>query len=82
MTNPFNLGFSKTEKELELDRLPVQGTIPSWLQGTLIRNGPGTFEIGEQRYRHWFDGLSMLHKFSFTDSQVSYANKFLESKMA
>ena len=80
MTTSFELGFSKTENEIAIDRLPSQGTIPNWLQGTLIRNGPGTFEVGQQQYRHWFDGLSMLHKFSFTDGQVSYANKFLESK--
>jgi len=80
MTTPFELGFRKTEKEISLDRLPVQGTIPPWLHGTLVRNGPGTFEVGQQRYRHWFDGLSMLHKFCFAERQVSYANKFLESK--
>ena len=29
---------------------------------------------------HWFDGLAMLHRFSFADGDVSYANRFLESK--
>ena len=29
---------------------------------------------------HWFDGLAMLHRFGFADGQVSYANRFLESK--
>ncbi len=75
----FNLGFGQTEQELALERLPVQGHIPPWLTGTLLRNGPGTFRVGEQRYRHWFDGLAMLHKFSFASGQVSYANKFLRN---
>ena len=80
MTRSFDLGFGKTEQELTLDRLPVSGDIPAWLQGTLIRNGPGTFKVGTERYRHWFDGLAMLHKFSFSQGRVSYANKFLEGR--
>ncbi|MFO7683719.1 MAG: carotenoid oxygenase family protein [Chloroflexota bacterium] len=78
MTSVFELGFGQSEQEIELASLPVQGNIPAWLSGTLLRNGPGTFHVGEQRYRHWFDGLAMLHKFSFENGRVAYANKFLE----
>ncbi len=73
-------GFSTLEAEVELDSLPVEGTIPEWLTGTLLRNGPAQFEVGEQPLRHWFDGLAMLHKFSFGGGQVSYANRFLRSQ--
>ncbi|MDX1614118.1 MAG: carotenoid oxygenase family protein [Candidatus Promineifilaceae bacterium] len=76
----FELGFNRPAKELAVERLPVQGHIPDWLEGTLLRNGPGTFYAGEQRFRHWFDGLAMLHKFSFGGGQVAYANKFLQSR--
>lgn len=76
----FELGFGNTESEIAVDRLPVEGTIPEWLTGTLVRNGPGALSVGEQRYRHWFDGLAMLHKFSFHQGNVSYANRFLQSK--
>jgi beta,beta-carotene 9',10'-dioxygenase len=72
-------GFSTLEAEIDLDSLPVEGTIPEWLTGTLLRNGPAKFEVGEQPLRHWFDGLAMLHKFSFGGGQVSYANRFLRS---
>jgi carotenoid cleavage dioxygenase-like enzyme len=27
--------------------------------------GPARFEWGPDRYRHWFDGSGMIHKFSF-----------------
>lgn len=74
-----DLGFTNLENELTLDRLPVLGKIPSWLSGTLIRNGPSKFKLDRQKLNHWFDGLSMLHKFSFTNGQVSYANKFIKS---
>lgn len=76
----FELGFGKTEQEISVSELSVNGVIPTWLEGTLIRNGPGTFHIGDQYYRHWFDGHSMLHKFSFRDGKVSYLNRFLETR--
>ncbi len=76
----FDLGFSRSEKELVLQDIPVQGKIPEWLDGSFIRNGPGTFHVGEETYRHWFDGLAMLHKFSFRNGRVAYANRFLRTK--
>ncbi|MCL4870213.1 MAG: carotenoid oxygenase family protein [Anaerolineae bacterium] len=79
MSKVFDLGFGQSDREITLESLPVQGVVPSWLTGTLLRNGPGTFQVGEQRYRHWFDGLAMLHKFSFAGGRVAYANKFLET---
>ncbi len=66
--------------EVQLDDVPVRGELPAWLAGSLIRNGPGTFHVGERRYRHWFDGLAMLHRFTILDGRVSYANRFLETK--
>ncbi len=76
----YELGFGKTENEIVVDELPVTGDLPEWLKGILIRNGPGTFSIGEEYYRHWFDGHSMLHKFTFQNGKVAYMNKFLETK--
>jgi carotenoid cleavage dioxygenase-like enzyme len=75
----YSTGFQTLEAEIDLDSLPVEGTIPEWLTGTLLRNGPAKFEVGDQPLRHWFDGLAMLHKFSFDNGRVSYANRFLRS---
>jgi len=80
MGKAFDIGFGKTEKEISIDKLPVKGVIPEWIKGDLIRNGPGTFSVGKENYRHWFDGLAMLHRFSFENGNVSYQNKFLECK--
>jgi beta,beta-carotene 9',10'-dioxygenase len=79
MTNPFALGYSSLNEEIALDRLPVTGTIPAWLTGSLLRNGPAKFEVGTDQVWHWFDGLAMLHRFSFQNGNVSYANKFVQS---
>jgi carotenoid cleavage dioxygenase-like enzyme len=58
----------------------VSGTLPSWLSGSLIRTGPAKWDVGEQTMNHWFDGLAMLHRFSFADGEVSYANRFLQTR--
>jgi carotenoid cleavage dioxygenase-like enzyme len=76
----YRLGFETLSSETVLDRLTISGRIPSWLSGTLLRTGPAKFEVGDQRYRHWFDGLAMLHRFSLRGGDVSYANRFLESR--
>lgn len=77
---PYQLGFSSQYQEQSIDRLPVQGAIPNWLTGSLIRTGPGQFEVGAENYQHWFDGLAMLRRFSFHEGQVSFQNQFLRSK--
>jgi beta,beta-carotene 9',10'-dioxygenase len=79
MQKPFELGFISEAPEIEIDQLPITGRLPEWLTGTLLRNGPGAFQVGNSRYRHWFDGLAMLHRFTIADGRISYANKFLES---
>ncbi|KAA2253575.1 carotenoid oxygenase family protein [Solihabitans fulvus] len=72
-------GFTTLDSEVTVDRLPVTGQLPEWLSGTLIRNGPAKFEVGDYRLTHWFNGLAMLHAFSFNNGQVAYANKYLGS---
>lgn len=80
MANKFAKGFETLEQELRLEQLPVRGAFPDWLTGTLLRNGPAKFEVGRDNYRHWFDGLAMLHRFAVQNGQVSYANRFLRGQ--
>jgi carotenoid cleavage dioxygenase-like enzyme len=80
MTHEFQVGFTTLCNEIELDSLPLAGELPPWLSGMLLRTGPAQYEVGDEKYRHWFDGLAMLHRFSFQNGVVSYANRFLRSK--
>ncbi|XP_073513270.1 carotenoid-cleaving dioxygenase, mitochondrial [Phyllobates terribilis] len=57
----------------------VSGTIPAWLRGSLLRNGPGRFEFGPDKYNHWFDGMALMHNFKIEDGSVTYMSKFLQS---
>ena len=79
LANP-RRGFDSLDDETHLDGLPVQGELPPWLKGSLLRTGPAKWEVGDRAMNHWFDGLAMLHRFSFADREVSYANRFLESR--
>ncbi len=73
-------GFQTLDEETTIDALEVEGELPAWLSGSLLRTGPAKFEVGTQRYRHWFDGLTMLHRFSFADGAVSYGNRYVRGK--
>ncbi|KAM4651554.1 carotenoid-cleaving dioxygenase, mitochondrial-like [Discoglossus pictus] len=57
----------------------VTGTIPKWIKGSLLRNGPGRYEFGNDSFNHWFDGMALMHKFRIEDGSVTYASKFLQS---
>ena len=65
------------------DVLPVSakitGTLPPYLRGTLLRNGPARYEVGPTAYRHWFDGQGMLHSFHIDAGKVTYSARFLQS---
>ena len=76
----YELGFRSVDREFVDRRLPVEGSLPDWLSGSLIRNGPGRFEIGDRRVTHWFDGLAMLRRYAFEDGEVRYTNRFLRTE--
>ncbi|AXR77160.1 Lignostilbene-alpha,beta-dioxygenase or related enzyme [Natrarchaeobaculum sulfurireducens] len=73
-------GFRSLEAEVTDHRLPTSGSVPEWLSGALIRNGPGRFESGDDRVSHWFDGLAMLRRYAFDDGTIRYTNRFLRTE--
>jgi len=68
-----------TQTEERSQRLPVEGSLPDWLEGRLLVNGPGQFEVGGDLH-HWFDALAMLRRFAFEDGTIRYANRFVRSR--
>ncbi|XP_051934902.1 beta-carotene oxygenase 2b [Hippocampus zosterae] len=57
----------------------ITGKFPEWINGSFLRNGPGKFEIGNQKFNHWFDGMALLHQFKISKGQVTYRSRFLSS---
>jgi carotenoid cleavage dioxygenase-like enzyme len=72
-------GFADLDNEVGPMPLSPQGTFPPWLAGSLVRTGPAKFDVGSTTVNHWFDGMAMLHRFSFAEGSVTYANRFLRS---
>src|SRR3954451_19342783 len=74
-------GFADLDEEVALDEVELRGQLPPWLNGSLVRVTPAKFELeGDNRIKHWFDGLAMLHRFGIDGGRVSYANRFLRSE--
>jgi Retinal pigment epithelial membrane protein len=58
----------------------VSGEIPSWINGSLLRNGPGSIKVGDSTYNHLFDAAALLHRFNIYDGKVTYQCRFLKSE--
>ena len=80
MTTDFATGFANQIQEFDLTELPIQGAIPQWLRGVLLRNGPAIFDLPNAQYRHWFDGLAMIQRFEFDQGKIAYRNRLLHSR--
>lgn len=55
----------------------ARGRWPQALRGQLLRNGPGLFDRGGQRYTHWFDGDGLIQRWQVADGGVRYAARFV-----
>jgi len=64
------------EKEIQTEQT---GEFPSWISGLMCRNGPGKFDIGDDTFGHWFDPLSLMHRFKVENGKVTYQSKYLQS---
>ncbi|WP_326535708.1 carotenoid oxygenase family protein [Pseudorhodoferax sp.] len=73
-------GFRTLHDEFDLDRLQVEGRIPAYVRGSLLRIGPAQFEDAAGPFDHHFDGLGMWHRFHFGEAGVSYRNRFARSE--
>jgi len=80
VTGRYGPGFRTLTRELHDHRPTIEGEVPGWLSGTLVRNGPGRFDVGEDRVNHWFDGLAMLRRYAFDDGSLRYSNRFLRTE--
>ena len=83
-------GFHSLRDEAAVT-LDVEGSLPDWLTGSLLRTGPGAFEMpGGSAVDHWFDGLAMCYRFTFDPGDrsrgggaadtVHYRNRFLRTE--
>ncbi|MCH7661517.1 MAG: carotenoid oxygenase family protein [Euryarchaeota archaeon] len=74
------LGFKSFDDETDSEQLDVEGALPDWLSGTLYRNGPGRFHVGNSALTHWFDGFSLLRRFEIDSGEIEYSSRFLDTE--
>ncbi len=79
MMPAYRIGLESISREYDRIECPLEGEVPPWLSGTLFRNGPGRFAVGDQDLTHWFDGLAMLRRFRIESGTVTVSNRFLRS---
>mmetsp|Transcript_3058 Transcript_3058/g.7653 ORF Transcript_3058/g.7653 Transcript_3058/m.7653 type:complete len:602 (-) Transcript_3058:720-2525(-) len=82
LSSQFNKGFSTslyTENSYWIEE--VEGKIPEGLRGTLLRNGPGLFEVGSTKVPQPFDGDGMVCAVSFDGSgRAHFSNAYVRTE--
>uniref|UniRef100_A0A1B0GMU1 Uncharacterized protein n=1 Tax=Phlebotomus papatasi TaxID=29031 RepID=A0A1B0GMU1_PHLPP len=59
----------------------ITGSIPKWIRGSLLRNGPGNLKFGSSTFEHLFDSSALLHRFAIQDGTVTYQCRFIETNV-
>ncbi len=70
------------QPELSSAQALVEGHIPPWLVGQLIRTCPAVFSTPSWKADHWFDGLGALYAFELSRSGVTFRQKLLNTNFA
>ena len=58
-------------------------SLPSWLRGSYIKNGPSQKQFGteERWYSQWMDSWGKLNKITFTEAgEVLYSGRMIETR--
>src|ERR1044071_8618071 len=71
--------FRDFTKDHGFQPLRVEGRLPEELRGTLMRVGPVTFGVGQERYKHWFDGDGGILAARFDGSGAQGAARLIDN---
>jgi len=84
MTNRYLEGaFAPLHDEYTLTDLTVSGTIPDYLDGRYLRNGPNPIGEVDPELYHWFLGDGMVHGIRIRDGKAEwYRNRWVRGTMA
>lgn len=83
MTNRYLEGaFAPLHDEYTLTDLTVTGTIPDYLDGRYLRNGPNPIGEVDPELYHWFIGDGMVHGIRIRDGKAEwYRNRWVRGPM-
>lgn len=82
MTNFLADHFAPVRREVTERDLPVRGTIPHWLDGRYVRNGPNPVSVIAPDTYNWFTGDGMVHGVRLCDGKALwYRNRWIDSEV-
>lgn len=58
----------------------IFGEIPKDIYGTLYRNGPGKFQIGDDKVEHPYDADGIIASIAFRDGCAYFRSRFVETR--
>ncbi|MGF1478803.1 MAG: carotenoid oxygenase family protein [Cyanophyceae cyanobacterium] len=73
-------GYASQPHEYDYWVEDIEGEIPTELQGTFFRNGPGLLDVGNSPIHHPFDGDGMVSAISFQGGRVHFRNRFVRTE--
>ncbi|MDY6938510.1 MAG: carotenoid oxygenase family protein [Cyanobacteriota bacterium] len=73
-------GYRSQPNEYDYPIEEIEGEIPTQLEGTLFRNGPGLLEVAGQPLHHPFDGDGMICSIAFKDGRAHFKNRFVRTE--
>ena len=84
MANRYLQGsFAPLQKEYTLTDLEVAGTIPDYLDGRYLRNGPNPIGEIDPEHSHWFIGDGMVHGIRIRGGKAEwYRNRWVRGPNA
>ncbi|MGQ0466044.1 MAG: carotenoid oxygenase family protein [Sporichthyaceae bacterium] len=80
-TNPYLSGnLAPVAAETTAHDLPITGTLPDFLDGRYLRNGPNPIGEVDPAKHHWFLGTGMVHGLRLRDGRAEwYRNRYVRS---
>jgi len=72
--------FKSTAEHPKEIHLSATNPIPNWINGNFYRDGPGIFEWGDSKYKHFFDPTGLLQRINFNNGQVSYNSQYIKGR--
>jgi carotenoid cleavage dioxygenase-like enzyme len=82
-SNPYLVGnFAPVHDERDDAQLEVTGTLPTELDGLLVRNGPNPVVEPQPGAYHWFLGDGMLHGIELSNGRARYRNRWVRTDAA
>ena len=76
---PWLQAFRSVDQPVYGAAATLSGRWPKELVGTLFRNGPARHEVGNFRYRHWFDGDGMMQAWRISETGVRHQARLVET---